>query len=235
MKSLVRVGVMLWCPLAAALSPDLDAALPLLRLRGGFGLVGGAIASYNNALALAPLQTNMASAASLAVLSDSIAQGLAPRENGPAVWDFERSAWMSVWGAIMSGAVIFYWLRFLTWLCPLARTSLSQLGLKVFVNQLVMSPGLNGGFFAFVVWTRTAPRLAFNVAKRQQLMAKYRADLLTTCLRSCYFWSVVQTVNFRVLPPQYGVLFTNAAFVLWTTYLSLVGNRPAKAEGAKEE
>ena len=39
------------------------------------------------------------------------------------------------------------------------------------------------------------------------------------------FWSIVQSINFRVIPLEYGVLFNNAAFVVWTVYLSLVGNR----------
>ena len=37
----------------------------------------------------------------------------------------------------------------------------------------------------------------------------------------------MQGVNFKLLPEKFGVLFVNAAFVVWTTYLSLVGNRAA--------
>ena len=59
------------------------------------------------------------------------------------------------------------------------------------------------------------------------LVDKWANDLLPTVVRSCMFWSVVQTLNFKLLPPKYGVLCTNAAFVVWTTYLSLVGNRVA--------
>ena len=198
-----------------------------LRLRGGLSLAGcasSALASYHAALAVAPLATNTASAAGLAVVSDSIAQTLTP-STPTTSWDFERSAWMAVWGAVMSGALIFYWLRFLSLLFPHARTSAAQLVGKVFVNQLVMSPGLNGAFFAFVIWTRTAPKLAMDAAKRRLLRDKFRADLLSTIARSCVFWSVVQTTNFRFLPQQYAVVWTNGAFVIWTTFLSLIGNR----------
>ena len=139
---------------------------PVLRLRGGLS-VAGCLASYNMALATQPLTTNAVSAAGLAVLSDSIAQSaVSPR--APS-WDFERSAWMSVWGAVMSGAIIYYWLKLLGALFPSARTSLAHLVGKVFVNQLVMSPVLNGGFFAFVIWTRTAPRLRLTAVKRQRI------------------------------------------------------------------
>ena len=206
---------------------------PLRRLRGGYTWASAAVGAYNSALAAAPLATNTASAAGLAVVSDGIAQTLSrhpPSVPTTPAWHFERSAWMAVWGALASGVLIFYWLQFLSSLFPSARTSAAHLIGKVFVNQLVMSPGLNGGFFAFVIWTRTAPRLLMTVAKRRMLIDKYRTDLLATCARSCAFWSVVQAVNFRCLPPQYGVLFTNAAFVIWTTYLSLVGNRTVRKQ-----
>ena len=132
---------------------------------------------------------------------------------------------MAVWGGVMSGAMIYYWLRFLGYLFPLASTSNHQLVSKVFVNQLIMSPGLNAAFFAFVIFTRTAPRCVMNAAKRQLWISKCKRDLLATMARSMCFWSVVQGINFKVLAPQYGVLFPNLAFVIWTTYLSLVGNR----------
>ena len=57
-----------------------------------------------------------------------------------------------------------------------------------------------------------------------------RADLLLTCLRSTAFWAIVQTANFRLVPTHFGVLFTSLGFVLWTTYLSLIGNRLARAK-----
>ena len=219
---------------AQGLAP-LPTSLPLLQLRGGFGagVATSAFESYTGLLATAPLATNCISAACLGMLSDGIAQSLAPCASDAfcdevvavKTWDFERTAWMSVWGAAVSGGVIFFWLRLLATLFPSARTSTAQLISKVFVNQLVMSPGLNGGFFAFVVWTRTAPRMRMDASKWSQLVDKYRRDLLPTIMRSCLFWSAVQSVNFTIIPPQFGVLWTNAAFVLWTTYLSFVANR----------
>ena len=37
-------------------------------------------------------------------------------------------------------------------------------------------------------------------------------------------------VNFKLIAPRFGVLWTNAAFVVWTTYLSLVANRAGRAK-----
>ena len=79
-------------------------------------------------------------------------------------------------------------------------------------------------FFAFVILTRDPPVLRFNADKRKAYGKKLRADLPATCLRSCVYWSIVQTFNFRLLPPKYTVIATSAAYLVWTVYLSLVAN-----------
>ena len=79
-------------------------------------------------------------------------------------------------------------------------------------------------FFAFVILTRDPPILRLNADKRKAYGKKLRADLPATCLRSCVYWSIVQTFNFRLLPPKYTVIATSAAYLVWTVYLSLVAN-----------
>ena len=218
--------LILGCARGSALT-DTTSARPALRLRGGAALIGplspGALFnSYSCLLAAAPLQTNTITAAGLAVLSDSIAQKLEPSSAG---YDRERGAWMLVWGAGAYGALVHYWMIFLTWLWPHARTQWAHTIGKVATNQATLSPALNAIFFAFVIWTRTKPRLRIDLGKRQQLMFKYRADLLPTCLRSTGYWACMQTINFRVIPMRFSVLWVNCAFVFWTTFLSLIGNR----------
>ena len=53
------------------------------------------------------------------------------------------------------------------------------------------------------------------------------AELLPTLVRGNAYWTVVQTVNFRFVPPQCMVLFGNLASCVWTTYLCIVANRAA--------
>ena len=79
-------------------------------------------------------------------------------------------------------------------------------------------------FFAFVILTRDPPILRFNADKRKTYGKKLRADLPATCLRSCVYWSIVQTFNLRLLPPKYTVIATSAAYLVWTVYLSLIAN-----------
>ena len=197
------------------------------KLRGGFG--GGLFESYTNLLARAPLRTNMVTAACLAMTSDAVAQRLcvdteAKLDECAPSYDYPRTAWIALWGSVVSGAMLQQWFVLLRYLFPLYKTSNWQLAGKVFVNQLVMSPGLNAGFFAFVILTRDPPVLRFNAEKRREYGRKIRADLPATCLRSCVYWSIVQTFNFRLLPPKYTVIATSAAYLVWTVYLSLIAN-----------
>ena len=201
-------------------------------LRGGYtsplALLGS---SYTNALTAAPLLTTAVTASSLSVLSDGLSQGVELRgKNVPASWDVERSAWQAVWGGAIAGVMLFYWYRLLAFLFPRARTSVTQLVLKVFTNQLIMSPGLNGGFFAFVIFTRTVPKLQMDTEKWSLLAAKYKRDLLPTIMRSCAYWTVVQTINFTVLPAQFTTVSTNFFLLIWTTYLCLIANRKVKKD-----
>ena len=194
-------------------------------LRGGFG--GALLESYTNLLAKAPLRTNMVTAACLAMTSDCTAQKLCAddgKAEACAPYDYPRTAWIALWGSVVSGAMLQQWFVLLRYLFPLYKTSNWQLAGKVFVNQLVMSPGLNAGFFAFVILTRDPPVLRFNAEKRREYGRKIRADLPATCLRSCVYWSIVQTFNFRLLPPKYTVIATSAAYLVWTVYLSLIAN-----------
>jgi hypothetical protein len=121
-----------------------------------------------------------------------------------------------------------FWYRLLARLYPNARSSIAQLVAKVATNQIFMSPGINGGFFAFVVLTRSAPVARMTPQKWAELKNKWAVDLLPTCIRSTAFWSCVQTLNFRVLPESATVLSTNFFFLIWSTYLSYVANRAAR-------
>ena len=189
----------------------------LLALRGG---VFNPLQAYGNALATAPLATNVATATALSVLADTIAQKVTMTDGDDGQWDYSRSRWQLVWGSVVSGLLMSKWFAFLGRLFPDARTSMLELVKKLFVNQLFLSPGLNAGFFAFVVLTRTVPVGWMTPEKWSTLKTKISSDLLTVCLRSNMYWSVVQTLNFRVLPPSATVLSTNLFFVIWTVCVS---------------
>jgi len=198
----------------------------LRRLRGGALSPVPLFGAYRSALAVAPITTNVISAASLSLFADTIAQSVERAVDGSAkqsVWDWARSAWIVVWGGGVSGYALYFWFQLLARLFPHAAISTAQLISKVAVNQLVLSPALNAGFFSFIVITRVPPVLSLNAAKRALLWQKLQVDLPQTIRRACYYWGVVQTVNFRLIPLEYNTLWTNGCFLIWTTYLSWVG------------
>ena len=198
----------------------------LQRFRGGalFSLPP-LVSAYQSALVAAPLATNVVTASGLSVLADGMAQAVEQHGAEVRSWDHSRAAWISVWGAAVSGCMLFFWFRLLAYLFPLAASRPMQLLGKVALNQAVMSPGLNAGFFTFAILTREAPILRLTAEKRTLLCRKLREDLPRTIRRSCYFWSVAQTINFRYMPLAYNTLWTNACFLIWTTYISWVGFR----------
>ena len=197
------------------------AAMPRVhRLRGG---ALNPLLSYRAALATAPITTNVVSAAALSLMADGMAQTIERRFTEHTSWDVPRSGWIALWGASISGLMLFFWFQLLSRLFPLAAQSTLQLIGKVALNQVVMSPGLNAGFFSFVVLTRVEPAVRWNANKAKILKNKLKMDLPQTIRRSCYFWSCAQTINFRFMPLMYNTLWTNACFLIWTTYISWVG------------
>jgi len=187
------------------------------------------VSLYCNALAKNPIATNCATAAALSVASDAIAQSVERRGSTDSTQkhDTVRSLWMALWGFIMSGLMIHYWFIFLNGLFPVEGLTLVGALKKVMVNQLVMSPGLNGLFFTFTTYTRG------DVAggdKKAFLKRKLATDLLPTIKRSCVYWGTVQLVNFLFVPTTFSVLYTNVGFLIWTTYISLVGYRKVAAK-----
>lgn len=99
----------------------------------------------------------MVTAACLAMTSDCVAQKLCAddgKAEACAPYDYPRTAWIALWGSVVSGAMLQQWFVLLRYLFPLYKTSNWQLAGKVFVNQLVMSPGLNAG--CSPVWQSTS-------------------------------------------------------------------------------
>ena len=96
---------------------------------------------------------------------------------------------------------------------------------KITVNQLVLSPLSNGGFFAFVIFTRMRPIAWMTGAKWAALKAKLAQDLFPTFMRGNVYWSCVQAFNFKVLPASAVVVSTNFFVLIWTAYICVVASK----------
>jgi hypothetical protein len=211
--------------------------------------------SYLHSLKTAPLLTNMVTASILSVCSDCVSQSIELSSfrnkvegttivEGPVSvshqnnnednkkkisrgqFSFYRSLCMSVYGAFVLGWFVSQWFQFLNNLIPRDGITIGRVILKVFINQLIMSPFLNSLFFGYVIFTRDFTSTLTQ--KYTLLNKKLQVDLLPTIARSCVYWSIVHLYNFLILSTKYQLLYTNSAFLLWTTYLSLVGYRSVK-------
>lgn len=186
---------------------------------------------YSKSLKLRPLLTNVLTASSLCVVSDSISQAF-ERSKANAIsrndaqdavqtHSWYRSLCMSIYGATVYGWLITYWFKILNHIVPQENITFALVLKKVTINQFFMSPILNSLFFTYVTATRDMTSTLRQ--KLAQIEKKLKKDLIPTMKRSCVFWGIVQTVNFSVISTTYQLLYTNTAFVIWTTYIAFVG------------
>ena len=191
---------------------------------------------YSGCLIARPLLTNVLTASSLCVLSDSVSQSIERRgaatsardavKHGLPVAQVMRHSWyrsfcMSVYGASVYGWLVTYWFKILNRLVPQENITFALIVKKVFINQLFMSPTLNGMFFTYVTMTRDVTSTLEQ--KIAQVKQKLDRDLIPTIKRSCVYWSIVQFINFSYMATKWQFLYTNSAFVVWTTYIAFIG------------
>ena len=191
---------------------------------------------YSKCLQAQPLLTNVITASALCVLSDFISQSF---ERSKAKASFEsdrilgkmtssvprhslyRSLCMGVYGATVYGWLITYWFKLLNSIVPQENITFLLVLKKVTINQFFMSPILNSLFFTYVTLTR---ELKSNLSQKiRSVKMKLGKDLIPTIKRSCVYWGIIQTINFSSVPTSYQLLYTNSAFVIWTTYIAFVG------------
>ena len=191
---------------------------------------------YSGCLLAQPLLTNIVTASSLCILSDSISQNFEQTRAATSVREAEkkgltapkvakhswyRSFCMSVYGAIVYGWLTTYWFKFLNHVVPQEGITMALVLKKVFINQLFMSPTLNGMFFTYVTITRDFT--STFAQKIIQVQLKLKRDLIPTIKRSCVYWGIVQFINFSYIATKFQLLYTNSAFVIWTTYIAFIG------------
>eukprot|EP00039_Didymoeca_costata_P025206 m.12636 g.12636 ORF g.12636 m.12636 type:complete len:181 (+) comp4697_c0_seq1:197-739(+) len=167
-----------------------------------------------------PLMTNVGTAWVIMSVGDGVAQQL---EKKPTI-DMKRNLVASSWNSLIVAPAFFYWFGFLDRRYP--KVVLNQILKKVIINQAVVTLPLNAGFLLFTytfekLWNRQTPN-------KNEIMAKLNLDLNSLIGSSLMFWLPVNTMNFVFVPPQYRVLPTIFASLVWATYLSLVGHRPTK-------
>ena len=125
--------------------------------------------TYTNSLLTHPLLTNCGTAGFLAVCSDFVSQNIEIASekkiaqntsndqkisNSRTSLSFYRSSCMFVYGFVVLGWWVTQWFNILNGIIP--KDGITWLGaiMKIFINQLFMSPFLNTLFFGYVIFTR---------------------------------------------------------------------------------
>ncbi|CAN7948106.1 unnamed protein product, partial [Ixodes hexagonus] len=175
------------------------------------------ISIYAKLLRTHPTKTQIATAGTMMLTSDIIAQKLIERRK---VLDVERTAGFFFIGICYVGPFM------RTWFFVLDRylvrgTGTSAAVKKMLLGQLLVSPVY---LFFFIGIRAAVQSFSWSVTK-ETVRAKY-----VNALASSYvIWPAAMVVNFRYVPLNYRILFSGVVGLVWGTFLSfmLSGPRPA--------
>ncbi|EOD14505.1 hypothetical protein EMIHUDRAFT_461485 [Emiliania huxleyi CCMP1516] len=161
---------------------------------------------YDQALTSHPLETRVATAASLAFAGDAVAQWSQSRS-----YDARRGVSFVACETCFRGILqppILLWVV-ATFAGRLATAK------RVAVNQFVVSPLVYFPLF----WLCTGVIQGLSLG---ETVSRARAGFRKLYSRSLLYWLPVQCVQFSLVPQRYKVVFLSVAGLLWTTLLSVV-------------
>ena len=194
--------------------------------RGGrLGALATPLEAYGAAVEVAPLATKAATSAAIFAVSDAVAQ----RGEGTAAWGLKlgRTARYSLFGACSAPLFDAYYTVQDT-VVDKAGLGLGPAGdatVKIAVDQLLWTPWIYLPlFFGSMVLMegRGAAAAAAEVRERG-------LGLTPTLIANWKFWIPVNVGTYGFVPPEFRILYTNVASLLWTIYLSSA--REAAKEG----
>ncbi|KMZ64673.1 Protein Mpv17 [Zostera marina] len=123
--------------------------------------------------------------------------------------DWVRALRMVSYGFLLYGPGSYSWYQFLD--RSMAATSLTNISIKVLLNQIVLGPCVIAVVFAWNnLWQN----------KLSELPGKYQKDALPTLVYGFRFWIPVSIMNFGLVPLPARVAFMSACSVFWNFYLS---------------
>ncbi|PON96492.1 Mpv17/PMP [Trema orientale] len=125
-----------------------------------------------------------------------------------------RALRMTSYGFLLYGPGSYAWYQYLDRCLP--KQTVSNLTLKVILNQVVLGPCVIAVVFAWnYLWQ----------GKLSELPDKYQKDALPTLLYGFRFWIPVSVLNFWVVPLQARVAFMSMGSIFWNFCLSSTMNK----------
>jgi len=160
-----------------------------------------------------PLVSQSIMTGCLFFMGDAIAQKII--ENRVA-FNWKRAARITVFGTIVAGPLLSLWYtRLNAWTTSGAFANVSPLKvtlLRTALDQFAFTPVFLTTFF-------TVNGL-LDGKTTQQIQEKLKMDFAHTLAANWKVWIPVQLLNFRFIPADLRLLFTNSVATLWNSYLS---------------
>lgn len=175
--------------------------------------------SYGRALERRPVLTKSVTCAALSFGADVVCQKALPTTPSASnlSLDWNRIGKFTILGFFYVSPCLHVWYGALARLFP--GSHLSATMLRLVCDQLAFAPIFIAGFFSLALVLEGRP---------EDIEAKLRADWLPTMRANLTLWVPSMFVNFRYVPPQFQVLFSNCVGFFWNIYLSWATNKLLK-------
>mmetsp|Transcript_6949 Transcript_6949/g.11599 ORF Transcript_6949/g.11599 Transcript_6949/m.11599 type:complete len:302 (-) Transcript_6949:464-1369(-) len=165
--------------------------------------------AYNHQLTKRPLLTKSITSGVLSFTADCICQTAFPEEKNKK-FDLRRLMNFTVLGTVLVGPLLHTWYGFLVTRIP-GTSALATL-YRVAFDQLLFAPlCIIPAFFSCSLILDGKP---------ENIVAKLQSDWFPTVTANFALWVPSQIINFRLIAPQYQVLFANIVGFVWNIYLS---------------
>lgn len=130
----------------------------------------------------------------------------------------ERHTPVRVQGGALVAPVLGFWYGQLHRWIPAQTTGAAVA--RTLLDQAVFAPCFVCLFLSSLLLLNGTPEL---------IVPKLRQDLASTVVANWSLWIPGQFVNFRFVPPQLTLPFSNILALVWSTYLSWAGSRQVAA------
>mmetsp|Transcript_19764 Transcript_19764/g.38705 ORF Transcript_19764/g.38705 Transcript_19764/m.38705 type:complete len:196 (-) Transcript_19764:381-968(-) len=179
------------------------------------------ISAYDEALQRRPVLTKCLTSGAIAGAGDLLAQTFFAEEN--ATFDAARFARFATLGGVLVGPTLHVWYGYLG--SKIVGRSASATLKRVVLDQTVFTP-----IFLPIFLVSVGILEGKGLTKSCEDVSGIWAS---TVVSNWAWWTPVQIANFGFVPAQYQVLFSNAAGVVWNTYLSYV-NQQTRLKNAED-
>jgi protein Mpv17 len=165
---------------------------------------------YLKRIETTPICTKAVTSCVLNLLGDAVAQ----RVTKVSRQDLKRTLRFGLFGLFITGPLLHFWYYFLDRIFQNKR-SIGALILRLLLDQLLFSP------LFYVVYYAYMCALEGNL---KYLKFKIFRNLGPTISAQLKIWPAAQIINFRFVPAELQVLFSNIVAFVWNVYFSYINN-----------